>query len=83
MNLHGKIFGRVLIFLGYEFATDDEAYNFYNTYSSNKGFGARKKVIDKSQRPLHEVICRKYCCNKEGVERLEIKDKKGLHLPLY
>jgi len=47
---------------------DDEAYNFYNSYARNRGFGVRRKGIDKSRRPPHEIICRKFCCNKEGVK---------------
>ena len=54
MNLHGEMSGSV-IFLGQQFVTDDEAYNFYNAYVRNRGFSVRKK-IDKSRRP-HEVIC--------------------------
>jgi len=47
---------------------DDEAYNFNNSYARNSGFGVKRKGIDKSQRPPHEIICRKFCCNKEGVK---------------
>ena len=61
MNLHGEISGSVVIILEQQFTTDDEAYNFYNTYARNRGFDVRKKRIDKSYRPPHEVICRKYC----------------------
>ena len=59
-----------LFFLRKQFSTDDEAYNFYNSYAMNKGFGVRRKGIDKSRRSPHEVICRKICCNKEGVKWL-------------
>jgi len=44
----------------------------------NRVFDERKKGIDKSRRPLQEVICRKYYCNKEGVKKLGDKVKKGL-----
>ena len=43
MNLHGEMSESVVIFLGQQFATDDETYNFYNTYARNRGFGVRKK----------------------------------------
>ena len=58
--------------------TDEEAYNFYNSYAWNRGFGVRRKGIDKSRRPPHEVICRKFCCNKEGVKKLCDKRQDGL-----
>ena len=38
----------------------------------------RRKGIDKSRRPPHEVICRKFCCNKEGVMKLCDKRQDGL-----
>ena len=73
MNLNGEISKSVVIFLGHEFATDDEIYNLYNAYAMNNSFGMRRKGIDKSCRAPHEVICRKYCCNKEGVKKLADK----------
>ena len=60
-------------FLGKQFITDVEAYNFYNSYARNRGFGVRRKGIDKSRRPPYEVICRKFCCNKEGVKKCDKK----------
>ena len=45
MNFHGEISEHVVIFLGQEFATDDEAYNFYNTYVRNNDFNVRKKEL--------------------------------------
>ena len=38
----------------------------------------RRKGIDKSRRPPHEVIYRKYYCNKEGVKKLANKRQEGL-----
>jgi len=67
MNFHGKMFGSVIIFLGKKYASDDEAYNFCNAYARNRGFGVRKKEIDKSRRPRHEIICRKYCWRRSRV----------------
>ena len=43
-----------------------------------KVFGVRRKGIDKSRRPPHEVICRKFCCNTEGVKKLCDKRQDGL-----
>ena len=47
MNLHEKMTKSVVIFLGQHFATDDEAYNFYNAYARNRGFDVRRKRINK------------------------------------
>ena len=65
-------------FVGKQFFTDEEAYNFYNSYARNRGFGLRRKGIDKSRRPPHKVICRKFCCNKEGLKKLCDKRQDGL-----
>ena len=40
----------------------------------------RRKGIDKSHRLHHEVICRKYYCNKEGMKKLGDKRQEGLTL---
>ena len=70
MNLHSDTSVSEIIFLRKKFASDDEAYNFYNAYARNMGFRVRKKEINKSRRPPHEVLCRKYYCNIKGVKRL-------------
>ena len=58
------MFENLVILLGQQFSTDDETYNFYNAYARNRGFGVRRKGIDKSRRPPREVICRKFYCNR-------------------
>ena len=78
MNAYGEMSGSSNNFLGKQFFTDVEAYNFYNSYAKNRGFGVRRKGIDKSRRPPHEVICRKFCCNKEGVKKSCNKRQEGL-----
>ena len=44
MNLHREMSESIVIFLGQQFATDDETYNFYSAYVRNRGFGVRKKI---------------------------------------
>jgi len=43
MNLHGEMSESEIIFVGQDFVSDDEAYNFYNVYTRNMGFGVSKK----------------------------------------
>ena len=50
----------LLILLGQQFSTDDEAYNFYNTYSRNRGFDVRRKRIDKSQGLLMKLFAENF-----------------------
>ena len=40
--------------------------------------GVRRKGIEKSRRPPHKVICRKFCCDKECVKKLSDKRQEGL-----
>ena len=68
MNLYGDMSASEIIFVRQEFVLDDETY-FYN--ARNKGFKVRKKGINKSLRPPHEVICRQYCCNKFFLRKIE------------
>ena len=60
------MFGSSVILLGQQFFTDDEVYNFYNSYKRNRGFGVRRKGIDKSRRPPHEVICKNFVAIRRG-----------------
>ena len=43
MNLHGEISESEIIFVGQDFVSDDEAYNFYNAYVRNKGLSEKNK----------------------------------------
>ena len=78
MNAHGEMSGSSDKFLGKQFLSHMEAYNFYNSFARNRGFSVRRKGTDKSRKPPHEIICRKFCCNKEGLKKLCDKRQDGL-----
>ncbi|XP_020266309.1 protein FAR1-RELATED SEQUENCE 5-like [Asparagus officinalis] len=61
---------------GKEFATLEEAYNYYNSYAKKMGFGIRKETGDKS-RKLGEIISQVFVCNKAGRKRLSDKRECG------
>ncbi|XP_020270767.1 protein FAR1-RELATED SEQUENCE 7-like [Asparagus officinalis] len=61
---------------GKEFATLEEAYNYYNSYAKKMGFGIRKETADKS-RKTREIISQVFVCNKAGRKRLSDKRDCG------
>ena len=78
MNAHRETSGSSDKFIGKQFLSDMEAYNFYNCFARNRGFSVRRKGTDKSRKPPYEIICRKFCCNKEGLKKLCDKRQEGL-----
>lgn len=51
-------------YVGLEFHTHDEAYDFYNTYARMTGFGIRKGISWKNRKG--ETTTKFFVCNKEG-----------------
>lgn len=64
-------------YIGLEFRTHDEAYNYYNSYAFQYGFGIRKESIDKSRSDPNRVISRTFVCNKAGKKRMTDKRELG------
>uniref|UniRef100_A0A7N0U5Y5 SWIM-type domain-containing protein n=1 Tax=Kalanchoe fedtschenkoi TaxID=63787 RepID=A0A7N0U5Y5_KALFE len=62
------------LILGRLFASKDEAYDFYNHYALNHGFGIRVNGHTKS-RTIKEIIRWQFVCNKEGFKS---KDKRQM-----
>lgn len=62
---------------GLEFATDAEAYDYYNSYARKTGFGIRKEAADKSRKVSVGIIGRTFVCNKAGRKRLLDKRERG------
>ncbi|RZC54487.1 hypothetical protein C5167_013341 [Papaver somniferum] len=54
-------------FIGKEFESQDEAYDFYNCYAGNIGFSIRRQTTNKSRVEPFEVIRRIFCCSRQGV----------------
>ncbi|XP_058078167.1 protein FAR1-RELATED SEQUENCE 5-like [Magnolia sinica] len=53
--------------LGMEFACQESAYEFYNSYANKIGFSVRKSSLKKTD---DGVICKRlFCCSKEGRRR--------------
>ncbi|XP_020271889.1 protein FAR1-RELATED SEQUENCE 5-like [Asparagus officinalis] len=63
-------------YIGMEFSTHEEAYNFYNAYARLKGFGVRKGHTTWS-RKKDAIISRIYVCDKEGFKFLKDKREDG------
>ncbi|XP_020253841.1 protein FAR1-RELATED SEQUENCE 5-like [Asparagus officinalis] len=63
-------------YIGMEFSTREEAYNFYNAYARLKRFGVRKGHTTWS-RKKDAIISRIFVCDKEGFKFLKDKREEG------
>ncbi|XP_062100330.1 protein FAR1-RELATED SEQUENCE 5-like [Humulus lupulus] len=71
--IHSEISEKSIPKIGMEFETEDEAYNFYNSYAYKVCFGIRKS---KGYKDKHDVmINRTICCS---CERYRQKDKRDV-----
>lgn len=48
------------------FQTEDECYNFYNSYAKRKGFSVRKDIVRREKR-VGAIEYRRFVCSKEGI----------------
>ncbi|KAJ3703813.1 hypothetical protein LUZ61_007518 [Rhynchospora tenuis] len=67
LNSYSKIDPRFPI-VGMMFYSEEEAYNFYNSYARKRGFSVRKGHL--SRRKDGSVQCRHYMCSNEGKRQL-------------
>ncbi|OVA12152.1 FAR1 DNA binding domain [Macleaya cordata] len=51
-----------------EFASEDDARNFYNAYAKQMGFSIRVNSYYRSKKD-NSIISREFCCSKEGFRR--------------
>lgn len=51
-----------------EFASEDDARNFYNAYAKQTGFSIRVNSYYRSKKD-NSIISREFCCSKEGYRR--------------
>ncbi|KAF5187948.1 Far1-related sequence 5-like [Thalictrum thalictroides] len=63
-------------YLGLQFGSQDEAYEFYNAYAKEKGFSIRKSRIERS-RIDHSMISRLYVCANQGLRSTKDKRYEG------
>ncbi|OVA09490.1 zinc finger protein [Macleaya cordata] len=63
-------------FIGLQFSSEGEAYEYYKAYAKENGFGIRKSHVERS-RVDHSLISRKYVCVKQGFRSLKDKRYEG------
>ncbi|XP_043698176.1 protein FAR1-RELATED SEQUENCE 5-like isoform X2 [Telopea speciosissima] len=63
-------------YVGLQFESEDEAYEFYNAYAMEKGFSIRKSRVERSKVDK-SVLSRKYVCAHEGFRWTKDKRYKG------
>jgi FAR1 DNA-binding domain len=62
-------------YIGMEFQTLDESFNFYNVYADLAGFNARKDTCAKSK---NDISSMRFCCSKEGFSKRQIARQKSM-----
>ncbi|KAK8916674.1 Protein FAR1-RELATED SEQUENCE 12 [Platanthera zijinensis] len=60
---------------GMEFASDEEAYMFYNDYARRAYFGIRKEYGNKC-RKTKVLTSRRFVCDREGLRGKDVRDHK-------
>ncbi|KAJ4801230.1 Protein FAR1-RELATED SEQUENCE 5 [Rhynchospora pubera] len=61
-------------YVGMEFKSLDEAYNFYNMYGGLKGFSIRKQGRRSSRKGVSNAM---FVCSKEGFAKQQIQEHRG------
>ncbi|XAR51681.1 hypothetical protein NMG60_11006381 [Bertholletia excelsa] len=57
-----------------EFASEEDAKNFYNAYAKQTGFSIRVNSYYRSKKD-NSIISREFCCSKEGFRRVRSEKK--------
>jgi FAR1 DNA-binding domain len=73
-NLPQQDVSKIQPCVGMEFATMDEAFNFYNVYVGLIGFSVRK---DNYTRSTNGVSSYRFVCSKEGFSKSQIAKQKA------
>ncbi|KAJ1685819.1 hypothetical protein LUZ63_017209 [Rhynchospora breviuscula] len=68
-----KVEESIDIYVGKEFRSDDEAYNFYNLYALIKGFSVRKNQRGTSRKGVSTL---RFVCSKQGLSNRQKNEKK-------
>ncbi|OVA11257.1 zinc finger protein [Macleaya cordata] len=63
-------------YIGLQFGSEGEAYEYYKAYGKAMGFSIRRNRVQRS-RVDHSVISREYVCAKQGFRSLKDKRYKG------
>ncbi|XP_043700302.1 protein FAR1-RELATED SEQUENCE 5-like [Telopea speciosissima] len=57
------------------FNSENEAFDFYNSYGGRLGFSVRKEYANKSKKDKSTITSRRFACNKKGRRQ---KDKRAI-----
>ncbi|XP_043717717.1 protein FAR1-RELATED SEQUENCE 5-like [Telopea speciosissima] len=57
-----------------QFNSDQEAYDFYNSYGGRLDFSVRREYINKSKKDNTTITSRRFACNKHGIRRKDKRD---------
>ncbi|XP_043714414.1 protein FAR1-RELATED SEQUENCE 5-like [Telopea speciosissima] len=61
--------------IGMKFNSENEAYDFYNSYGGRMGFSVRREYAHKSKKDKTIITSRRFVCSKQGYRK---KDKRDI-----
>ncbi|XP_062080846.1 protein FAR1-RELATED SEQUENCE 5-like [Humulus lupulus] len=76
--IHSKILDEEIPKIDMEFVSEEEAYNFYNSYAFKDGFSIRRSKGQKDQDG--RMIDRMFCCSCEGYRR---RDRRNMNVKYH
>jgi FAR1 DNA-binding domain len=71
---------RLRYYLGMQFWTSEDAYNFYNEYGCHVGFSIRRKTTSSSKKDVSSV---NFVCSTEGYSKCQRAELKGMNISTY
>ncbi|XP_043705392.1 protein FAR1-RELATED SEQUENCE 7-like [Telopea speciosissima] len=60
-------------FIGMQFDSDNDAFEFYNSYGRRVGFSVRREYANKSKKDNTKITSMRLVCSKQGLRK---KDKR-------
>ena len=74
-KIHANVEEEVIPKLGIEFETEQDAYDFYNSYACVVGFSIRRSKGHKGDKDgSHKWLDRVFCCSCEGIQGNDKRD---------
>ncbi|XP_043700081.1 protein FAR1-RELATED SEQUENCE 5-like [Telopea speciosissima] len=58
-------------FIGMQFNSENEAFEFYNSYGGILGFSVRREFVNKCKKDKMTITSRRFICSKQGIRKID------------